>query len=128
MTRRAQIILLTLGLIAGFGLLNFTTLGVKARAHSAALAEQMNWRPGVAAALFTANSRAGVPYMITAGAAGLTTATFSPTTPPGPATHFTVTAPPSVTAGQAFSITVTAKDQFDNTATSYTGTVQFTKT
>jgi hypothetical protein len=44
------------------------------------------------------------------------------------ATHFTVSAPSSATSGAAFSFTVTAQDQFNNTATGYTGTVQFTST
>src|SRR5438477_574864 len=42
------------------------------------------------------------------------------------ATHYSVTAPASATAGTAFSITVTALDQFNNTATGYAGTVHFT--
>ncbi len=44
------------------------------------------------------------------------------------ATHFTVSAPASATAGSAFSFTVTALDPFNNTATGYTGTVHFTRT
>ena len=44
------------------------------------------------------------------------------------ATHFSVTAPGSVTAGNPFSVTVTAEDQFGNVATGYTGTIHFTKT
>ncbi len=44
------------------------------------------------------------------------------------ATHFSVSAPSSVAAGSAFNVTVTAQDQFNNTATSYTGTVHFTST
>src|SRR5206468_3490915 len=42
------------------------------------------------------------------------------------ATHFTVSAPASATAGTPFSFTVTALDQFNNTATGYGGTVHFT--
>lgn len=42
------------------------------------------------------------------------------------ATHFTVSASASATAGTVFSFTVTARDQFDNTATGYSGTVHFT--
>ncbi len=42
------------------------------------------------------------------------------------ATQFIVSAPASATAGAAFSFTVTAEDAFNNTATSYTGTVHFT--
>jgi len=42
------------------------------------------------------------------------------------ATHLIVTAPGSANANSAFSFTVTAKDQFNNTATGYTGTVHFT--
>ncbi len=44
----------------------------------------------------------------------------------GLATHFSVTAPASATAGSAFSITVTALTASNTTATSYTGTVHFT--
>src|SRR5713101_5635894 len=42
--------------------------------------------------------------------------------------HYAVAAPASATAGTAFSITVTAKDQFNNTVPTYTGTVHFTST
>jgi hypothetical protein len=44
------------------------------------------------------------------------------------ATHFTISAPGSATAGSAFSITLTALDQFNNLATGYLGTVHFTST
>jgi hypothetical protein len=44
------------------------------------------------------------------------------------ATHFSVSAPATATAGTAFSFTVTALDQFNNTATGYGGTVHFTST
>ncbi|HEY1474866.1 MAG TPA: Ig-like domain repeat protein, partial [Pseudolabrys sp.] len=43
------------------------------------------------------------------------------------ATHFVVTAPSTATSGIAFTFTVTAQDQFNNTVTGYTGTVHFTK-
>src|SRR5205814_2008186 len=43
------------------------------------------------------------------------------------ATHLAISAPASAAAGSAFNITVTALDQFNNTATGYTGTVHFTK-
>jgi hypothetical protein len=43
------------------------------------------------------------------------------------ATHFSVSAPASATAGSPFGMTVTALDQFNNTATGYLGTVHFTK-
>jgi hypothetical protein len=48
---------------------------------------------------------------------------------PGPATHLVVSglAEPS-TAGDAQTVTVTAKDAFENTATGYTGTVRLTST
>jgi hypothetical protein len=42
------------------------------------------------------------------------------------ASHLSVTAPGSATAGTAFTVTVTALDAFNNTAVSYTGTVHFT--
>src|SRR5205809_22373 len=40
--------------------------------------------------------------------------------------HFAMSAPATVTTGTAFSFTVTALDQFNNTATDYAGTVHFT--
>jgi len=43
-------------------------------------------------------------------------------------THFSVSAPSSATAGSAFNFIVTALDQFNNTATGYTGHVHFTST
>jgi hypothetical protein len=46
-------------------------------------------------------------------------------TPSMAATHFTVSAPASATAGQAFSITVMAQDVSNQTA-AYTGTIHFT--
>jgi hypothetical protein len=45
---------------------------------------------------------------------------------PGSATHYTVTGAAATTAGIAASITVTAKDAFNNTATGYLGTAHFT--
>jgi hypothetical protein len=53
---------------------------------------------------------------------GLQTITVNP----GAATHFAVSAPASATAGVAQSVTVTAKDSSNNTATGYTGTAHFT--
>ena len=44
------------------------------------------------------------------------------------ATHFSVSAPANAVAGTAFNFTVTALDQFNNTATGYAGTVHFTST
>jgi len=44
---------------------------------------------------------------------------------PAAADHFDVAAPTSVTAGQLFSVTVTARDRFGNVATGYTGTLTF---
>jgi hypothetical protein len=49
----------------------------------------------------------------------------SVTVNPGAATHFGIAGPASVTAGSAFSLTVTALDQFNNVATGYGGTVGF---
>jgi hypothetical protein len=45
---------------------------------------------------------------------------------PGAADHFVLSAPSTATAGTAFSFTLTALDQFNNVATSYSGTVHFT--
>jgi hypothetical protein len=46
--------------------------------------------------------------------------------PAGSATHFSVSGPPGATAGGAFTVTVTALDSNNNTATGYLGTVHFT--
>ena len=54
------------------------------------------------------------------------TGTSNSITVSGAATHFSVTAPASATAGTAFNITVTALDALNNVATSYAGTVHFT--
>ena len=40
--------------------------------------------------------------------------------------HFSVSAPAAATAGSGFNFTVTARDQFNNAVTDYTGTVHFT--
>src|SRR5439155_1102555 len=45
---------------------------------------------------------------------------------PGPAVTFSVSAPPSAAAGAAFDLTVTATDAYNNTATGYLGTTDFT--
>jgi hypothetical protein len=45
---------------------------------------------------------------------------------PGPATHFSISAPATVTAGGGFSITVTALDALNLVAVAYLGTIQFT--
>jgi hypothetical protein len=44
---------------------------------------------------------------------------------PGAATHLVVSTPANVTSGSSFSVTVTAKDTYNNTATGYLGTVHF---
>src|SRR5207253_2816967 len=44
------------------------------------------------------------------------------------ASHFAVSAPTSATAGSPFSVSVTGRDAFNNTATGYRGTVHFTTT
>jgi hypothetical protein len=50
------------------------------------------------------------------------------TVTPAAATHFTVSAPASVTVGTSFSVTVGALGAFNNVATTYRGTVHFTTT
>ncbi len=45
-----------------------------------------------------------------------------------PASQLSVSAPASANAGTPFSLTVTAQDPFNNTATAYSGTVHFTST
>ncbi len=50
------------------------------------------------------------------------------TVSPGAASQFIITAPSSVTAGVAFSLTVTVEDAYGNVATGYTGTIHFSST
>jgi len=45
---------------------------------------------------------------------------------PAAATHFSLGVPATATPGTAFTFTVTARDQFNNVATGYAGTVHFT--
>ncbi len=63
----------------------------------------------------------------TEGGSGLT-ATASLTVAQAPATHFSVAAPPTATAGTSFNVTVTALDATNATATAYSGTIHFTST
>ena len=79
---------------------------------------------GVATApAFTANATTG-SYSVTAASGSFTT-TFSLNNLAQSATHFSVSAPASVTAGVAFNVTVTALNGSNATVTSYTGTVHF---
>ena len=74
--------------------------------------------------------------LTTAGSQTITatdTVTSSLTATTGPiavsaaaASHFTVNAQNTATSGVSFSFTVTAEDKFNNTATGYAGTVDFT--
>jgi DNA/RNA endonuclease G (NUC1)/fibronectin type 3 domain-containing protein len=57
---------------------------------------------------------------------GPITGTANTTVAPPPATHFSVTAPASVTTSTPFSVTVTALAASNSNATGYTGTVHFT--
>jgi hypothetical protein len=54
------------------------------------------------------------------------TGTGTSTINPAAADHLNVSTPSSATAGAPFDVMVTAKDFYNNTATSYTGTVTFT--
>ena len=56
------------------------------------------------------------------------TGSLSITISAGPVTHLSVTAPPSAVTNDAFDVTVSALDAFNNIATSYSGTIQFTST
>jgi hypothetical protein len=58
--------------------------------------------------------------------ASLTGSEMGITVNPAAATQFAVNAPAGSTAGSAFSVTLTALDPFNNTATGYTGVVHFT--
>ena len=48
------------------------------------------------------------------------------TVAPSTATHYTLSAPANATVGTPFSVTVTARDAYNNVATGYIGTVHFT--
>jgi hypothetical protein len=78
-----------------------------------------------AAVLYTAGSQT---LTATDVANSSLTSSVSVTVNPGAATHLGVTAGTSQTAGAAFTVTVSALDAFGNTATGYTGTVQFSST
>lgn len=60
--------------------------------------------------------------------ASITGSTGSITVNAGAASKLSVSAPTTATAGTAISVTVTAQDQYGNTAAGYTGTVQLTST
>jgi ELWxxDGT repeat protein len=47
---------------------------------------------------------------------------------PGAASQFIITAPSSIKAGVAFSLTITVEDAYGNVVTGYTGTIHFTST
>ncbi len=84
---------------------------------------------GVATFSTLSINKAGTGYTLTASDGALTGATSSGfNVTAGAANHFAVTAPANAAAGTAFSVTVTAQDQFNNTVTGYTGTVHFTTT
>lgn len=81
---------------------------------------------GIASVTAAANHSAGV-YGVTASVSGIEGAPrFLLTNTPGPATRFIVRGLDGITAGFTFTITVSALDQYGNTATGYTGTVQIT--
>ncbi len=68
--------------------------------------------------LYTAPSQT-----VTATGTSLGSQTNTITVNPAAATHFDFSAPGSTTAGSPFDVTVTARDQFNNIATGYAGTV-----
>jgi hypothetical protein len=78
---------------------------------------------------FAATLKTVGPQTITAAdknSSSINGASGSITVSAAAATHFVVSAPSAATAGTAFNFTVTAQDQYNNTATSYGGTVHFT--
>jgi YVTN family beta-propeller protein len=78
--------------------------------------------------IFAVTLKTAGPQSVTATDTVTSTITGSAnvTVSTGTATHYTVTAPAGATAGTSFNVTVTARDQFNNVATGYTGTVHFT--
>ena len=73
------------------------------------------------------NAGTGTPCNTVAGAGAFDTSNICGILT-GPATHFSVVAPASATAGVVFPITVTALDENGNVATGYAGTVHLTST
>jgi hypothetical protein len=71
--------------------------------------------------LFTAGSQT-----LTVSATGMATASSTVAVSPAAAASLSLAAPASVTAGTAFTLTLTALDAYGNVATGYTGTVHFT--
>src|SRR5206468_291784 len=75
---------------------------------------------------FSATLKTAGTQFMTAIAVGMTGTEGSIMVAPAAASKFIITAPSSVTAGVASSITVTVVDAYGNTATGYTGTIHFT--
>jgi hypothetical protein len=73
------------------------------------------------------DTTAGTPTL-TSSSTGFTSATTQFNIGAAAALNLQVTAPSAVNAGASFTVTVTALDQYGNTATGYTGIVQFTLT
>ena len=88
-----------------------------------ATAAELDYPEGVAVDsagdLFIADTDNGRIREVASGTAVVTVMTSMP------ATHLVVTAPATAAAGSAFNFTVTAEDQDDNTATGFTGWVDF---
>ncbi len=96
---------------------------------SAALPSNTKLTNGTGA--FSATLNAAGSQTITAtvtGTSSITGTSNAITVASLPATHFTVSAPSSATAGTAVSFTVTALNSSSNTVTGYAGTVHFTST
>ena len=84
---------------------------------------------GVATVSFTTSTVAGTAHTVTGDDGTRNGTTSAITTVPGVAATLSLSGTPaSVTAGNAASVTVTAKDANGNTATGYVGTVHFTST
>ncbi|RYD18760.1 MAG: DUF11 domain-containing protein, partial [Verrucomicrobiaceae bacterium] len=115
------------GVALGGASVTFTANGVTANGSFSSSSTVLTNASGLATApTFTANTVTG-SYTVTASTPGVVpTASFALTNTPAAATHFAVVSPGSAVAGQAFNVTVTALDAFDNTATGYSGTVHFT--
>ena len=117
------------GVALGGAAVTFTANGVTASGSFSASTTVTSNASGLATApAFTANTTAG-SYTVTATTPGVSTAaSFALTNTPGAAIKFLVTAPVSAIAGTPINVTVTAADQFDNTSTSYAGTVHVSST
>ena len=103
------------------GTVHFTSLDFRANLPSDAALTN-----GVGTFTATLQTIGSQTITSTDSATNIIAGTSNSTNVSDPPTHFVFGVPGAVTAGRPFVIAVTAEDQFNNTASSYNGTVQLT--